>query len=201
MLGPGRVAQPPERFGRVGLAKVRVEQVRAERREARVERLGSLLEQLDDRRVEADRDRARDLEDEAGSRRRPAPPLARAVAVPRAGHPQVRPQLQAVVEPDQRGSCRCASTASTVEPDDPLDLRSRASRPGGGHRAADQVRPKAGRGPEERVALGHGGGSADRGAGSALGEPAVRPAAKPAANPPEPRRGTATPRRARRRPS
>ena len=67
-----------------------------------MERLGALFEELDDRGVEADRDRARDLEDEPRPRRRPAPALARPVAMPRAVHPQVRPDLEAVVEADQQ---------------------------------------------------------------------------------------------------
>ena len=54
------------------------------------------------RRVEADRDRARDLEHEPRPGRRPAPALAGPVAVPRAVHPQVGPQLEAVVEADQQ---------------------------------------------------------------------------------------------------
>ncbi len=67
-----------------------------------MERLGALLEQLDDRGVEADRDRARDLEHEPGAGRRPAPALARPVAMPRAVHPEVGPELEAAVEPDQQ---------------------------------------------------------------------------------------------------
>ena len=67
-----------------------------------MERLGARLEQLDHGGVEADRDRARDLEHEARPTGRPAPALARPVAVPRAVHPEMRPQLEAVVEPDQQ---------------------------------------------------------------------------------------------------
>ena len=57
---PGRVAEPTQ-----GLVDVH-----------------RLLEQVDSRGVEADDDRARHLDDEAGPRGRPAPALAGAVAVP-----------------------------------------------------------------------------------------------------------------------
>jgi hypothetical protein len=95
-----RVAEPSERLGRLGLAPPGIEQVRAQRGQRRVERLGPLLEQLDDRGVEADRDRARDLEHDPRPRRRPAPTLTGPVAMPRPVHPHVRPQLEAVVEAD-----------------------------------------------------------------------------------------------------
>jgi hypothetical protein len=40
--------------------------------------------------------------------------------------------------------------------DDPLDLGPGPGRSGGGDLATDEVRPETGRGPEQRVALGHG---------------------------------------------
>ena len=98
-VGARRVAQAAKRLGGIEVGR---QEVRPERRERRVEALGARLEQLDDRGVEADRDRAGDLEDEAGPAGRPAPALAGPVAVPRAVHPQVRPQLEAAVEPDQQ---------------------------------------------------------------------------------------------------
>ena len=73
-----RSASAIERSARSGRAKaakrlisieVGAEQVRSELPERRVERLGALLEELDDRCIEADRDRARDLEHEPGATR------------------------------------------------------------------------------------------------------------------------------------
>ena len=59
-----------------------------------------------------------------------------------------------------------ASTASISLADDAVDLRdgARAAGPRRGHRPADEVRPQPGGGPEERVAFGHSGASAARGA-------------------------------------
>jgi hypothetical protein len=127
------------------------------RRRRWVEPFRALLEQLDDRCVEADRDRARDLEHDAGPGRRPAPALARPVAVPRAGHPHVRPQLEPVVEADHE-VLAVRFDGVDRRPDHPLDLRPGPGRP---HRPSDEVRAKTGRGPEERVALGHGRSLAD----------------------------------------
>ena len=61
--GERGIAQPPERLGPV---ENRCQKVRPEAPERRMERFGTLLEELDDRGIEADRDRAGDLEDEAG---------------------------------------------------------------------------------------------------------------------------------------
>ena len=97
--GARRVAQAADRLVGIEIGR---QQVRPEPPERRVERLGALLEELHDRGVEADRDRARDLDDEPGAPGRPAPALARPVAVPRAVHPQVGPDLEAVVEADQQ---------------------------------------------------------------------------------------------------
>ena len=96
-----------------------------------MERLGALFEELDDRGVEADRDRARDLDDEPCPRRRPPPALARPVAVPRAVHPEVRPDLEAVVEPDQQVLAERLDRGDLVA-DDARDLRDRAGAGGPG---------------------------------------------------------------------
>ena len=64
--------------------------------------LGAALEQLDHRGIEADGHGARHLEDERGARRRAAPRLAGAVAVPRAVQPEVGPELEAAVELDEQ---------------------------------------------------------------------------------------------------
>ena len=78
-------------------------------------------------------------------RRRPAPALARPVAVPRPVHPQVRPDLQPVVEPDQE------VLAERLDRGDPPTRRSgrpAARRRGPGVRAAITVRPtRYGRSP------------------------------------------------------
>ena len=109
--------------------------------------LGPLLEQLDDRRVEADRDRARDLEHEPRPRRRPPPALAGPVAVPRAVHPQVGPELEAVVEADEEV---LAVRLDRVDrrADDPLDLRAGPGAPGRpsprGRRDTAAARPRSG---------------------------------------------------------
>ena len=87
--------------------------------------LGAALEELDDRRVEADGDGARDLEDERGARRRAAPRLARAVAVPRAVQPEVRPQLEAAVELDEQVLAGGVDGVDLLA-DDARDLRPRA---------------------------------------------------------------------------
>ena len=90
-----------------------------------MERLGALLEQLDDRGIEADGDRARHLEDEPRTSRRPAPALPGPVAMPRPVHPQVRPDLEAVLESDQQVLAERIDRGDLV-PDDPVDLRARA---------------------------------------------------------------------------
>ncbi len=71
--GPGGIAEAAERLVGGLVVEGRIQEVRPERRDRRVQRLGSLLEQLDDRRVEADGDGAGHLDDEAGSRFGPAP--------------------------------------------------------------------------------------------------------------------------------
>ena len=123
-----------------------------------MERLGAQLEELDDGGIEADRDRARDLDDEPGAARRPPPPLAGPIAVPRAVHPQVRPELEAVVEPDQQVLAERLDRGDLVA-DDTGHLRDGPG-PAGPRRddgPTDEVRPKTRRGPEERVAFGHSG--------------------------------------------
>ncbi len=53
------------------------------------DQLRALFEELDHRRIEADGDRAGNLDDEARSRRRAAPAFTRPVAMPRPVHPQM----------------------------------------------------------------------------------------------------------------
>ena len=106
------------------------EQVRPEPRERRVDRLGPRLEQLDHRRVEADRDRARHLEHEH------APGPAGGASARRAGSGAT--SRSSGGGSAARGRCRTGSGGScppprppvTVEPDDPLDLRAAGPRPG-----------------------------------------------------------------------
>ena len=88
--------------------------------------LGAALEQLDDRGVEADGDGARDLDDEGGARRRAAPGLAGAVAMPRAVQPEVGPQLEAAVELDEQVLAGGVDGIDLLA-DDPRDLRARAA--------------------------------------------------------------------------
>jgi hypothetical protein len=106
-----------------------------------VQALGALLEQLDDWRIEADRDRSRNLEHEPRTGRRPAPAFARTVAMPRPVHSQVGAQLEIAVEPDQQVLADRLHGLDLV-PDDPLDLRHRAWTGGTrrAHRSADEVR-------------------------------------------------------------
>src|SRR6266540_1213961 len=94
-------------------------------------RLGPRFEQFDDRRVEADGDRSVDLEHEAGSSGRPAPALARPVAMPRPVHPQMRAQLETAIEADQEV---LALGLDRVHPlaDDAVDLRDGAGSSGAG---------------------------------------------------------------------
>ena len=97
------------------------------------------------------------LEDEACPRRPAAATRSPGpVAMPRPVHPQVGPQLEAAVEPDEQV---LALGLDRVDPlaDDAMDLRDRARalRAGRGHVASDEVRPQAGGGPGERVAFGH----------------------------------------------
>src|SRR6188474_975197 len=96
-------------------------------------RFDALFEKLDDRGVEADRDRTRNLDDEPGASGRSPPTLARLVAVPRAVHPQVGPDLEAVVETDQQVLAERLDRGDLVT-DDSRDLghRAGAGGPGGG---------------------------------------------------------------------
>ena len=114
----------------------------------------ALLEELDDRRVEADGDGARNLDDEARPRCRPAPRLAGTVAMPRAVHPEMRPELQAIVEADEeilalRLDCRDRRA------DDPANLRPGLACAGGADDAPDEMWPEASRRSEEGIALRH----------------------------------------------
>ena len=135
-----RVAQPAMRLGGIEVGR---EQVRAEPRQRRVEALGPRLEQLDDRGVEADRDRAIDLEHEPGPAGRPAPALAGPVAVPRAVHPQVGPELEPAVEPDQQVLALRLDRVDALA-DDPLDLRHGPGTLGAGGHARPARRGTAG---------------------------------------------------------
>ena len=87
----------------------------------------------------------------------PTPAFTRPIAVPRPVHAEVRPELQAAVEPDQEVLALCLDGIDALA-DDAVDLRDRTGSLGAGREdvAADQVRPETGRGPEERVALRHG---------------------------------------------
>ena len=98
------------------------------------------LEQLDHRRVEADGDGARDLEDEPRPRRRPAPALAGPVAMPRAVHPQVGPELEAAVEPDQQVLALRLDARRSVCADDAVGPAARA----GARRARRDVAARRG---------------------------------------------------------
>ena len=154
------VARSGSRRRRIASACVEVgrQQVRPEPPERRVERLGALLEELDDRGIEADRDGARDLQHEPGTTGRAPPALAGPIAVPRAVHPQVGPDLEAVVEPDEQVLAERLDRGDLAA-DDAADLRdgARAGRPCGCDGPPDQVRSESRRGPEEGVALGHSG--------------------------------------------
>jgi hypothetical protein len=112
------------------------------------------LEKLDDRGIEAHGNGARDLQHERGTRRRPAPRLARPVAVPRPMEPKVRPELEAAVELDQQVLARRVDGIDLLA-DDAADLRSR--QPGAGSRddPPGQVRPQGNGNSCERVAFRH----------------------------------------------
>ena len=94
---------------------------------------------------------------------RSAPALAGPIAVPRTVHPQVRPDLQAVVKADQQVLAERLDRGDLVT-DDAGDLGDGAwaCGPSGCNDAADEVRPKTRRRPEERVAFGHSGVAALR---------------------------------------
>src|SRR6185312_17537651 len=87
---------------------------------------------------------------------RAAPPFTGAVAVPRPVHPQVRPQFEAAVEPDQQVLALRLDRVDPL-PDDPLDLRhgSRTLGPCSHDVTTHEVWAEALRGPEERVTFGH----------------------------------------------
>ena len=128
-----------------------------------MEDLGALFEKLYHRGVETDRDRAWDLDDQPGASGWSPPPLTGPVAVPRAVHPEVGPDLETVVEADQQVLAKGLDRGDLAT-DDARDLghRAGAGSAGGGDGAADEVRPKTRRRPEERVAFGHSGVAALR---------------------------------------
>src|SRR4051794_5055624 len=89
-------------------------------------RLDARLEELERRRVEADRDDTGNFHDQASSRGRSPPPLARRVAMPRAVQPEMAPQLEPRVEPDEEVlAVRLA--LGDRPPDKPVRLRARQS--------------------------------------------------------------------------
>ncbi len=100
-LGVGRRPRPEpvEHVGQVGAV---VDEVGAPARQHRVAAQVGLVEQLDDRRREADGHGVVGLDDGPGRPRRLPPALARPVQVPAAGHLHVRVQDAAVGEPDQQ---------------------------------------------------------------------------------------------------
>jgi hypothetical protein len=116
--------------------------------------LRSPLEQLDDRRIEANGNGARDLEDERCAGRRTAPRLAGPVAVPRAVQPEVRPQLQAAVELDEQVLPGGVHGVDLLA-DDARDLR--PGQPGARclHDPAGKVRPERDGDSGERVPFRH----------------------------------------------
>ena len=83
MVGPRRIAQAADRLvGGCSSSNPGSRRSGPSAASRRVEGFRPLLEELDDGRVEADRDGARDLDDETGAGLRPAPPLAGPVPVP-----------------------------------------------------------------------------------------------------------------------
>ena len=141
------------RFSRI---EGRGEQIRPQARQRRMEVFGPMLEEFEDRRIEADCDRARHLQHQARPRRRPSPPLAGSIAVPRPVHAQVRPDLQAAVEPDEQVLAERLHRVDAT-PDQALDLGHRTWTLGTcrRHMPTDEMRPEARRRAEERVALRH----------------------------------------------
>ena len=148
----------PESLVRLGGVEIGRDQIGTQPRERRVEALAARLEELHDRRIEADGDRAVDLQHQPGPTWRPAPPLPRPIAMPRAVHPQVGAELQTTVEADQQ-VLALGLHGIDAPADDPVDLwdSTRTLGASGPHVPPDEVWPQPGGGPEERVAFGHGG--------------------------------------------
>jgi hypothetical protein len=136
--GADGVAQASKRLIRVEVGR---EQVRTKLSERWVEAFYSLLEQLDDGRIEADRDGAGHFDDEPRTRRGTAPAFTWPVPVPGPVHAEMRPDLEAVVKTDQQILAEGLDGADLL-PDDALDLwnATRASRPGSRYGAPDEVR-------------------------------------------------------------
>ncbi len=114
-------------------------QVRAKRAERRMERRRPAFQELDHGSVEAHGDCAGDLEDQRGPARRAAPPLPRRVAMPGAGHAEVRPEFQPVGEADQQ-VLAVRLDGQDLRADHAVHARAGNAGPGGEQRAPDQVR-------------------------------------------------------------
>src|SRR4029077_6317770 len=140
-----------------------IEQVRPEPAERGVERYRPCLEEIDGPGIEADRNRARDLEDEDGPGGRPAPGPARPVAMPRPVHAEVGPKLEAVAELDPEVLAGRDDVADRLADD---EARPWAGRPrsGGGQDPAGERRPEHVGHPGQRVSLRHRSGVATRSA-------------------------------------
>jgi hypothetical protein len=146
-----RLAQAAQRLLDI---EARIQQLRPEARELRMDGQRPAVEQLDRRRIEADTDSGRCLEHRDCPRRRPPPTLTRPVAMPRAVHPEVRVQRQAAREADQQ---------VLAARDDVFDLLSHRALQRGtagtptraAHPLPDQRRVQHLGNPGERVALRH----------------------------------------------
>ncbi len=113
-------------------------QVRAESAERRMERGRPAFQELDHGGVEADGNCTGDLEDQRRPARRAAPPLPGRVAMPGAGHAEVRPQFQPVGEADQQ-VLAVRLDGQDLRADHAVHARTRDAGPGGEQRAPGQV--------------------------------------------------------------
>ena len=118
-----------------------------------MKRFGARLEQLHDRRVEADRDGVRDLDDQDRPGCRSAPRLAGSIAVPRPVHPEMSPDLEPVRAADEQVLADRLHRFDR-RADEPADLGA-VPRAGRGDDARDEMWPQPRRGPGQRVAFGH----------------------------------------------
>ena len=152
MVSPARAGSRRRRTASAGSNRRRTGPGRARRAEGGAR--PPALEQLDDGRVEADGDRAGNLEDERAPGRAGGASAPRARSGATAVHPEVRPELQPVVEADQQ-VLAVRLDREHVRADDAVHPRTRDASPGGEQRPPDQVRAQPGRRPGERVTLGH----------------------------------------------